>query len=196
MTNIDKKFLDSIPTVYDTVKYEFVESSMPEGYRVSYRDNEVRVMFAKDTVWKDQNGGGTPGVYYMGFRIFAPNNDVVGFKRGEGKEVRDEYIKCTSDGDTGGIDKYGRKFYITWLPVAKKNDEEDTWTYLGAESAEGHFAGWYITVEWYEQDPAEGGKAVSSQTIRVNLSNESCHNSTLPYYSGLMSISWEEMGKQ
>lgn len=201
MSNIDKKFIDSIPTVYNTVKYEFVENSMLEGSRVAYRDDEVRVMFASDTAWKDQHSGdgADEDAYYMGLRIFAPgdkNDKIKGLKRGSGKEVSGDYIECTIGGDTAGIDKYGRKFYIVWLPVARKDKESGNWTYLGAGSTEGHFAGWYITIEWYNNDPASGGKAIGSETIRVNLSNEKCHNSTLPYYSNQMSMLWEEMDNQ
>ena len=201
MSNIDKQFIDSVPTVYDTVKYEFVESSMLEGSRVTYRDDEVRVMFASDTEWKDQHSGAgaDEDAYYMGLRIFAPgdkNDKIKGLKRGSDKEVSGNYIECIVGGDPAGIDKHGRKFYLVWLPVARKDKESGSWNYLGAGSSEGHFAGWYITIEWYNNDPASGGKVISSETIRVNLSNEKCHNSTLPYYSNQMSMSWEEMGDQ
>lgn len=198
MSNIDKKAIQSLPTVYDTVKYEIVKNQLPAGCRITSHDDEIRVMFPANADWKEQSSGegADKDAFYMGVKIFAPNKDVDGFYRGEGKEIQKEkgYITCTSGGDTGGIDMYDRRYYIIWLPVARK-DEQEHWTYYGEKSEEGHYIGWYITVEWYEQNPEqhEEAKAIGSETIRVNLSNEKCHNSVLPYYSTQMFMSWEEM---
>lgn len=185
MSSDDKKHLDSMSNIYDTVKFELVKDQLPAGCRVTTRDDEVRIMFPSDTQWTEQHGGGDPNAYYMAIKLFAPSDDVVGFKRGQGKEVTDEFIECTTSGDTGGIDKYGRKFYIAWLPVARK--VEGVWQYFGEKSTAGAFIGWYITIEWYTD---RNGKAIASETIRINLSNEECHNDTLPYYTSQIPITW------
>ena len=198
MSNIDKKTIESLPDVYDTVKYELVKDGLPAGCRVASHDDEIRIMFPSNTEWKDQTSGAgsDPNAYYIGVKLFAPNKDVDGFYRGEGKEIQKEkgYVTCTKGGDTGGIDTYDRRYYIVWLPVARK-DEQESWTYYGEKSEESHYIGWYITVEWYEENPTthEDAKAIGSETIRINLSNENCHNSTLPYYSNQMSMLWETM---
>lgn len=196
MSTKDKTTLDSIPKVYNTVKFELIKNDLPEGYRTSIKDGEFRVMFPENATWTDQHGGGEPNKFYMGLKIFAPNNDIDGFKRGEGKEIEEdkEYVKCTSGGDTGGIDEYGRKYYVVWLPVANKVEKE--WHYYGATSEEGHFIGWYITIAWYNKNPDEGGHIISSETVRINLTNEKCHNSTLPYYTSQMSMSWGKIKEE
>lgn len=81
------------------------------------------------------------------------------------------------DNEFAGIDENGRKYSIVWLPVAKHNDD-DTWTYYGANSTASKLIGWDYCVEWYDRN----GICVASDLIRINLSNEGVHTSIEPYY--------------
>lgn len=77
-----------------------------------------------------------------------------------------------------GIDSYGRKYSIIWLPVAKNSD--GIWTYYGATSATDKYIGWYYTVQWYDNS----GMIISGDQIRINLTNEDCHYEVKPFYTG------------
>ena len=84
------------------------------------------------------------------------------------------------DNEFAGIDAYGRKYSIVWLPVASYDEATATWTYAGINSSTSRYLGWYYSVEWYDAN----GKLVDSDTIRINLTNEACHNSIEPFYMG------------
>ena len=60
---------------------------------------------------------------------------------------------------------------VLWLPVAKYDEASDTWTYYGTSSSAEKYIGWYYSVEWYDSN----GEVISSDCIRINLSNEACH---------------------
>ena len=77
-----------------------------------------------------------------------------------------------------GIDAYGRKYSIVWLPVAVYDESAQTWTYYGANSNADHYIGWYYSVEWYDME----GVKIGSDRIRINLTNEDCHNEIKPFY--------------
>lgn len=177
MSALDKKFIDAIPTLYDEVKYDF--SSLLEGTRISNQGKEYRIMFPADTEWKHQpNNGGDKDNYYFAMRAYAPDNSVVGFKEATKDFIDDPKLYHFVAEDFGGVDEFGRKYSIVWLPAANYDKETDAWTYYGARSGNGKYIGWYYSVEWYD----ENNKVVSSDTIRINLTNEECHNSTVPFY--------------
>ena len=161
----------------ETQKY--VIFSKPVGTSVRYSDDEIRVMVPADYVWEKQNVGatGNANMYYMGFRAYAPANAAT-FKESEQGVITDEVLDFT--GDFAGIDAYGRKYSTVWLPLASYNAESDTWTYFGAQSSTQRYIGWTYAVEWYDED----GVLISSDSIRINLSNESCHLEVKPYYMG------------
>lgn len=167
---------ESIPAMYDEKLYE-VTDGLFDDTRVLYRDNEIRVMYSKDTVFEQQNvgEGGDPNSYYFGFRAYAPDG-AVGFKEDLAKTISDQTLYSFVDNPTAGTDKYGRNYSIVWLPAAVLDNGE--WTYFGANSSDGKFIGWYYSVEWYDAN----GKVISSDCIRIGLSNENCHNDDLPYY--------------
>jgi hypothetical protein len=75
-----------------------------------------------------------------------------------------------------GIDEYSRCFSIIWLPVAK--NVNGVWKYYGETSTESKYVGWYYTVEWYDAN----GRIIDTDTIRINLSNENCHNNINSFY--------------
>lgn len=75
-----------------------------------------------------------------------------------------------------GIDEYGRKYSIIWLPVAYRNNNE--WHYYGEKSTANKYIGFHYSVEWYDA----AGVRIGSDVIKINLSNENCHNVIEPYY--------------
>jgi len=159
------------------IKYEI--SSKPEGALVDYRDKEIRVMCPADTKWVKQDVGSTghANMYYMGFKAYAPAG-AVSFKEGDQGVIVDEMFDF--NGDFAGTDEYGRNYSIVWLALASYDEATDTWTYFGKNSSAKKYIGWTYVVEWYDAN----GKVIDSDSIRINLSNESCHNVVEPYYMG------------
>ena len=164
--------------LYKAIKYEI--SSKPVGTLVDYRDKEIRVMCPVDTAWTLQESGenADSSKYYIGFKAYAPSNDVVGFKEDLAEIISDETLYSFEGNEFAGIDTYGRKYSIVWLPVAKYDESTSTWTYYGKNSSKEKYIGWYYSVEWYNAD----GKVVASDTIRINLANEDCFNNIKPFY--------------
>lgn len=175
MSKEDKRTLDTIPSVYVARKYEV--SSKPVGTIVDYRDKEIRVMCPTDTEWTLQNSGegADANTYYIGFKAYAPDS-AVSFKEDLAEIIADDTMYYFDGNDFAGVDVNGRKFSIVWLPVAKNTD--GTWTYYGAKSTNSKYIGWYYTVEWY----SEAGKVIGMDSIRINLSNEDCHNNIKSFY--------------
>lgn len=200
MSAIDKAELDKlvaldIPTTYGAA-YEV--SNKPTGTLVNYNGKEIRVMCPSDTEWSLQQvgEGGDSSKYYIGFRAYAPSSDVNSFKESLDTTMTDQTMYYFVDNEFAGIDSNGRKYSIVWLPVAKHNDD-DTWTYYGANSTSDKLIGWNYCVEWYNADNV----CVASDLIRINLANEDCAHSIEPYYmSGYVTtdemnaaISWGEL---
>ena len=160
------------------VKYDIFNK--PDGVLVDYRDKEIRVMFPVDTQWKIQNSGANANasMYYFGFKAYAPDN-AVSFKEDTAEIIADNTMYFFEDNDFAGIDEYGRKYSIVWLPCAVYDNETTTWTYYGADSTVNKYIGWYYSVAWYDAN----GKVISTDTIRINLSNESCHSTIKPFYA-------------
>ena len=187
MSKEDKVFIDAIPTVYSTiervketavqVKYEVAYK--PEGTIVDYRGKEIRVMCPADTKWVKQNVGdtGNANMYYMGFKAYAPEG-AVSFKEDDQDVIEDNTMYYFDNNQFAGVDEFGRKYSIVWLALASYNEVNDTWTYFGAKSSTKKYIGWYYTVEWYDAN----GVMIDADQIRINLSNEYCHNVATPYY--------------
>lgn len=185
MSKEDKAFIDSVPEVYSSkefvkktaelVKYEI--SHKPVGTLVDYSDNEIRVMCPVDTEWVLQNSGegADENTYYIGFKAYAPD-DAISFKEDLAEIIADNTMYYFDGNDFAGVDAYGRKYSIVWLPVAVNKD--GVWTYYGANSSNGKYIGWHYSVEWFNAD----GVKINSDCIRINLSNEDCHNAVVPYY--------------
>lgn len=160
-------------------KYEI--ASTPVGTLVDYRDHEIRVLCPAGTKFVKQNVGGTgnANMYYMNFKVYAPEG-AVGFKEGDRGVIIDEYFDF--NGDYAGTDEYGRNYSIVWLALASYDASSDSWTYFGKNSSVEKYIGWDYVVDWYNAD----GIVIASDCVRINLSNESCHTSTKPYYVGGM----------
>ena len=176
MSARDKTIIDSIPSVYIARKYDI--SNTPIGTLVNYGEREIRIMCPADAKFTKQNVGasGNANMYYMTFKAYAPDS-AVSFKEGDRGVIIDEMH--TFNGPASGVDEFGRKYSVCWLAMAMHNDANDTWTYFGENSTENKYVGWDYVVEWYD----ENGIKIGYDSIRINLSNENCHNNIKPYYA-------------
>lgn len=159
------------------MKYEIAHK--PVGTLVDYREDEIRVMCPVDTKWELQSvgAGGDGYSYYIGMKAYAPDN-AVSFKEDLAEIISDNTMYYFDGDDFAGVDAYGRKYSIVWLPVAKYDTVSGTWTYHGAKSNASKYTGWFYAVEWYDAD----GLKIDSDVIRINLSNEACHDTVTPFY--------------
>lgn len=175
MSAKDKLIVDSIPYVYETRKFDI--SGTPEGTLVDYRDHEIRIMCPADAEFKKQEVGtnGNPNMYYMTFKAYAPEG-AISFKEGDRGVIIDEMHSF--DESAAGIDEFGRKYSVCWLALAMYDTNTDTWTYFGKNSNESKYIGWDYCVEWLDKD----GVKIGYDSVRINLSNENCHNINKPYY--------------
>jgi hypothetical protein len=185
-----KTVVDEMPLYYLTkkqadaefnrIKYEV--TNKPVNTLVNYRDKEIRIMCPSDTVWTHQSVGptGNANNYYVGFKVYAPSDDIISFKEDMKEKIEDNTMHYFENNSFAGIDAYGRKYSLIWLSVARYDEDTDTWTYYGANSSYKKFIGWTYSVEWYNAN----GVLVASDSIRINLTNENCHNSIEPYYMG------------
>lgn len=169
---------DEVRAIAKMVDYEI--SHKPDGALVNYTDDEIRVMCAADTEWAlQQSGAGAdPNAYYIGFKAYAPNDGIVSFKEDLAEIITDTTMYSFEGNEFAGVDEFGRKYSIVWLPVAAYDEASGTWSYHGTKSSDEKYIGWYYSVEWYD---AAGAK-VAADTIRINLTNEDCHTSVVPFY--------------
>lgn len=163
--------------IFEKAKYEV--SSKPVGTLVDYREKEIRVMCPANTEWVLQQSGENADAnkYYIGIKMYAPE-DAVSFKEDIAEFIADETMYSFEDNEFAGVDAHGRKYSIIWLPVAAYDEATGTWTYYGAQSTAGRYIGWYYSVEWY----SAAGIKIGTDRIRINLSNEACHNEIKPFY--------------
>lgn len=175
MSKEDKKVIDSIPSVYVARKYDI--SGVPSGTLVNYGEKEIRVMCPAGAKFVKQSVGatGNQNMYYMTFKAYAPEG-AISFKEGDRGVIIDEMH--TFNDSAAGVDEFGRKYSVCWLALASYNADTNTWTYFGKNSNENKYIGWDYCVEWY----SEGGVRIGYDSVRINLSNEECHNNIRPYY--------------
>jgi hypothetical protein len=142
-------------------------------------------MCPSDVVWTQQTvgEGGDANCYYMTFKTYAPNDNVVGYIEHLGNQVDKEILTNFS------TDEYGRRYQPTWLALAKYDEATDTWTYYGKNSTKSKYIGWDYQIDWFDAN----GVMVASDCVRINLSNEDCHSSIEPYYVGAMKTEIETM---
>lgn len=173
----DAKLEDALGD-YLIKKYEVAYK--PDGAIIDYRGKEVRILCPTDTEWVLQNSGenANANMYYLGFKAYAPTDDVASFKEDLAKSIADETMYYFEGNEFAGIEADGRKYSVVWLPAAVYDQETATWTYYGASSTEDKYIGWYYSVEWFNAE----GKIVASDCIRINLTNEACHSSIKPFY--------------
>lgn len=180
---------DEIRAIAQMVDYEI--SSKPIGTLVNYMEEEIRIMCPTSTKWSHQQSGegSDPNTYYVGFKAYAPSNDVVSFKEDLAEIISDATMYYFENNEFAGIDEYGRKYSIVWLPVASYDEPTDSWTYYGANSSDARYIGWHYSVEWYNID----GIKIASDTIRINLTNENCHANVMPYYMANIQATMAEL---
>ncbi len=180
MSKEDKKVLDSIPSVYVARKYDI--SDTPKGTLVNYGEDEIRVMVPADAEFKKQavGTGGDANTYYMTLRTYAPQG-AVGYKEHLGNQSDAEILTDLK------TDAHGRKYQLTWLGMAKFDEATGTWGYYGSQSEESKYIGWDYQIDWFDAD----GTMIYTDSVRINLSNEACHNINKPYYMANYATSTE-----
>jgi hypothetical protein len=168
---VEKK-LDEIPNVYVDKKYEITDA--PVGTLVNYYEKEIRIMCPNGAEYNLQNvgTGGDPNTYYVTFKTYVPSDDVVGYVEHLGGQSDADILKDIK------TDEYGRRYQPTWLGVAKYDTESKNWSYYGKNSSVDHYIGWDYQIDWFDADNV----MIASDNIRINLSNENCHNNSMPYY--------------
>lgn len=176
MSKEDKKILDNISKIYETHKYSV--SNLPVNAIVNYNEEEIRILCPKNTVWEHQviYTEGDLNTYYLAIKAYAPDM-AASFKKGVNSlEVSDEMFIFS--GSDAGVDEQGRKYAICYLPAAVYDSTTDKWTYNGAISTINNYFGYFYSFEWYNAE----GNQIGINFIKVNLSNENCHNYSKPYY--------------
>lgn len=164
---------------------KFEISSVPDGTLVDYRDKEIRVMCPVDAKFVKQSVGvgGDANAYYMTFKTYVYDDNVVGYKEHINGQFDVEILKDLK------TDEYGRRYQPTWLSLANYDEATNTWTYRGENSSSEKFVGWDYQIDWYDDNDV----MIASDCVRINLSNENCHSSTKPYYVGGMMKDIETM---
>lgn len=159
-----------------TQKYEVADA--PAGTLVKMNENEIRIMCPHDAKYHLQSVGanGDSSTYYITFKTYIYDDNVVGYKEHLGNSVDAEILTDLK------TDEYGRRYQPTWLGVAKYDETTDTWTYYGANSNENKMIGWDYQLDLFDAN----GVMIASDSIRINLSNENCHYEIKPYYVGSM----------
>lgn len=175
--------IECAPITYEKVKYEIVDA--PVGTLVDYKDNEIRILIPENTQFTKQSVGvgGDPNTYYVTFKTYIYDDDVVGYRETLSGQTDAEILTDLKK------DEYGRRYQPTWLGVATYDETTDTWSYYGAKSNESKYIGWDYTLQMYNK----GNVMIASDSVRINLSNESCHYTAEPYYIGKTKIEMEEM---
>lgn len=171
MSKEDKRILDAIPSVYVARKYDI--SGTPKGTLVNYGEKEIRVMCPADSEFTKQavGVGGDANTYYMTFKTYAPQG-AVGYKEHLGNQSDSEILTDLK------IDEHGRKYQPTWLGIAKFDEVTSVWSYYGKNSSVDKYIGWDYRIDWFDAD----GVMIATDSVRINLSNEDCHNNIKPYY--------------
>jgi len=168
--------IECAPETYEKVKYEITD--VPVGTLIDYRENEIRIMCPHDAEYHLQGvgTGGDPNTYYVTFKTYVYDDNVVGYKEHLGNAVDPEILTDLK------TDEYGRRYQPTWLGVAKYDDATDTWTYYGVNSNENKMIGWDYQLDLFDAN----GVMIASDSVRINMSNENCHYEIKPYYVGSM----------
>ena len=164
-------------------KYEI--DGVPVGTLVDIREDEIRVMCPENAEFTKQGvgAGGDPNTYYMTFKTYVLDDNIVGYREHLGNQVDEKILYDLK------TDDYGRRYQPTWLGLAKYDETTNTWSRYGANSTTEKYIGWDYQIDWYDAN----GVMIASDKIRINLSNESCHSEIKPYYMGSMKKEIEVM---
>lgn len=176
-TKAEKADVEAVKATYELIKYGI--DDVPVGTLVNFYEKEIRIMCPADSVFTKQavGTGGDPNCYYLTFKTYVPNDDVVGYM---------EHLNDKSDSEilnTFSTDEYGRRYQPTWLAVARYDESTGEWSYYGKNSTVDKYIGWDYQIDWYNKD----GKMIASDCTRINLSNEDCHSTFAPSYVNAIS---------
>lgn len=181
-TKLDTEILPIVPTVQELVetaatqewvahqkylqnKYEVLPV---EGMFVLYGDNEVRINTQRVVPALQNVGeGGSPNMYYVTFRAYAPEGATQVIE-GQSDKLDTEFSQLATDAN-------GRKYTTIWAAIANTADGGNTWTKWGDSSTVDKYLGFYYNFHWYNEDTL-----ISTDKVRVILTNDSCHNDLVP----------------
>ena len=158
--DVDPEVLAGIEERLDKIEQcKHIVSNVPEGTKVEYRDNEIRIMCPKDAVFKQQNvgEGGSSNIYYMSMTTQAPEG-AVAFNEGDRGVIAERNVSLE-----------GKKSKTIWLALASLSG--GTWNYYGKSSTGANLIGWDYIIEWLDEE----GNIIETNCIRINLTNEECH---------------------
>ena len=181
-TEVGKKAdAEEVQATYEEIKYEIAD--VPVGTLINYREDEIRICCPENSAWEKQavGEGGDANTYYCTFKTYAPDGAVGYIEHLNGQVDKEVLMDLKAD-------KYGRKYQPTWLGLANYNEATDTWAYIGANSTNSKMIGWDYQIDWYNVD----GVMIASDSVRINLSNETCHYTVEPYYIGKTKAEIEE----
>jgi len=167
---INANYEEKLNVCYRPIKYEV--SNLPTGTQINYREKEIRIFCPESVVFTKHESvgeGGDENMYYMTFTCYAPEG-AVALKEGDRGVFVDELIPLEGGGCTGA-DKFGRKYKNHWFALASYDPATDTWNYYGKASTTEKYIGWSYVVAWYD----ENNNIISTDAIRINLSNKDCH---------------------
>lgn len=116
-------------------------------------------------------------MYYIRMRAYAPDGAKF-FREDDQDIIADQTIYTFENNSFAGIDEKGRKYSECWMALAMTTDGGKTWKYFGDNSTADHYVGVTYSFEWLD----ENKKPISSDRIRVNLTNSNCHNIIEDYY--------------
>ena len=146
---------------------------VPEGTLIDYREKEIRVMIPADADFSKNNGiFAGENLFCIELCIYAPEG-AVSHKTNFNGTIMEGLVENFANNK----DEFGRIPIGTCPPVAYYDTQSAKWVYYGANSTADKYIGWNCSVEWFD----ENGIVMASDHVRVNLSNEECHNELFPY---------------
>lgn len=156
--------IDTLSAITNKIKYEVLAL---DGMLVSYNDNEIRINTEGVEFYKQTSGEGSdPNAFYIGFKVYAPDTAVRFVRSFDGTPSGDDNtLEGNFDSDLGGVDSYGRKYYIGWLNAG--HYDGSSWNKYGDLATSEKCLGYYITLKWFE----DTGKVVGIDNIRVVFTN-------------------------
>lgn len=175
MSSADKQAIESAVKSSSQL-YEF--SDLLDGCRSDITGKELRVMFPADSTFVAEEDNKA----YFSIKFYAPSDRCVKYRQAIGQTIPEETEKEVLT----EVDSYGRKYFTHKFACAKLDEETGSWIYYGAESVNENLRGYYYTIEWYDEEDT----CINSTTIRINLTNEKCHNSLVEN-----ALIWGTMGE-
>lgn len=149
----------------EKIKYEVLPV---DGMLVTYRGDEIRLNTQRVTPNLQNVGeGGSANTYYITFRAYAPEGATHSIEH-DGNQSDPEPLPLS-------VDSLGRKYSVIWSGIAVTYDNGNTWTKWGDMSTKDKCLGFTYTFDWYSEDTLIG-----TDTVRLVLTNDTCHNELVP----------------